>query len=148
MKSATLHTRAIIPAVIVMGILACLFSTPGRAAKITQIQKDWHQTVFIGRVDSVSPAGDYLFVGERRVVLVDLTYQGKHYLTNIFDSSGNTISFNRITKDSWIFVRGGALPNLSVGARDIYLLPHELSETQAKRYPALWLIQPWEHGTR
>lgn len=148
MKSIPAHAKGIFPVFIVVGFMACLIGTPGWAAKITQYQKDWHQTEFIGRVDSISPDRDYLIVSEHRVVLVDLTYQGTRYLTNILDSNGQAIAFDKITPGSWVFVRGGALPNLNIGARDIYLLPHQLSEEQAKRYPALWSVQPWEHGTR
>lgn len=148
MKTATSAWKTLGMAFITATVLLSPAAPACQAAKISQFQNDWRETEFIGRVEMVSPAGDYLVVGERRVFLVDLTYQHRRYLTNILDSNGREIPFDKIVKDSWVFIRAGALPDLTYGARDIYLLPRELSDKEAKRYPALWVIPPWGRVAR
>jgi len=133
-------------ALVVLGLMMAL-SLPSiaLAEKLTQLYKDWTPIEYLGRVDRISPQGDTLFVGEKVVVLVDLAHNGKHYRTNIKDSDGDDITFDTIKVGSFVFIRGGVLPDKRVGARDIYLLPKQILYKEIKNYPALREIKPWEH---
>ena len=133
-------------ALVVLGLVMAL-SIPriAQAEKLREFYKNWTPIEFLGRVDRISPEGDTLFVNEKLVVLVDLVYQGKHYATNIKDSDGEKINFGKIKVGSFVFIRGGVLPDNKVGARDIFLLPKQILNKEIKNYPALTQAGSWQH---
>ena len=112
--------------------------------KIKEPVTTWKQTEFQGKISYISPAGDYIIASERKVVLVDMTYNTKHYVTNILDADGRSIRFEDLAKGMWVFVRGGIMPDNIIGARTIYLLPSQLNDKKMKEdYPALKELQRW-----
>jgi len=133
-------------AVVIMAVIAPAICS---AEKITTYQNTWEPIEMVAKVESVSDEGDSLFLSnERTIVLVELKYQGRFYRTNIKDDDGRPIDFKEIKKGSWIFVRGGILPDLHIAARDIFLLPRETNINDLKKRDVFRSIESWEQPLR
>ena len=129
----------------IAAVLCLIFSTGVCLGdKIRVPLNNWKQTEFQGKISYIHPVGDYLIASERKVILVDMRHNHKHYETNILDADGRVIRFKDLEKGMWVYVRGGVLPDNTIGARTIYLLPEQLDEKKMKKdYPALKKLQRW-----
>jgi len=135
-----------IVATLALSLLVLVFFTGICSAdKISHYIKNWEYTQFQAKITYVSPEKDYIIASERKIFLVDLIYEGKHYQTNIKDINGNDISFEELKVDKWVFVRGGKLKDKTIGARSIFLLPRRLNRDDVNRYPMLQSLQSWDH---
>ena len=132
--------------IITLTTVLCIIFSAGVCLcdKIQVPVSNWKQIEFQGEISYISSVGDYIIVSERKVVLVDMRHNNKHYETNVLDVNGRAISFADLNKGMWVFVRGGILPDNTIGARSIYLLPDQLDEKKMKKeYPALKEMQKW-----
>lgn len=128
-------------------VLAVFFTVQGicLAAKLDSPVQGWKEIMFQGRISHISPNGDHLFVSERKVVLVDARFNGRHYRTDLLDLSGRAISFKDIRKGGWAYIWGGLLKGGTVGARAIVLMPDQIDEkTLRNRLDFLKKGQPWD----
>jgi len=132
--------------IITLAAVVCMIFSAGVCLgdKIRIPVSNWKEVEFQGRISYISPVGDYIIASERKVVLVDMRHKHKHYETNVLDAQGGVIRFKDLEKGMWVFVRGGMLPDKTIGARTIYLLPDQLDEKKMeKEYPALKELQKW-----
>ena len=132
--------------IITLAAVLCLIFSAGVSLgdKIRVPVHNWKEVEFQGKISYISPVGDYIIASERKVFLVDMIYNHKHYETNVLEANGSVIKFEDLEKGMWVFVRGGILPDNTIGARTIYLLPDQLDEKKMKKdYPALKELQLW-----
>jgi len=114
------------------------------AGKIDAPISTWKKVEFQGKITYISPQEDFIVASERKIILVDMHHGGKQYRTNILDSQGRKISFHELKEGLWVYVRGGLLPDNTVGARSIFLLPGQVDENKMSRdYPALMRLHSW-----
>jgi len=102
------------------------------AERITDSSKIpyWEYTYFQSMVTQVSPEMDYIVTSKRKVYLVEADYKAKSLCTSIRDEKGEEIDLSRIKPGKWVFVWGAILGNHSIGAKDITLLPHKLTNRE------------------
>lgn len=104
----------------------------------------WKQMEFQAKISYISPESDFILASERSVNIVDLRHGRQRYRTHILDTLGNTMQCSDLKKGQWIYVRGGHLPDGTIGARTIFLIPRQLDERKMfNDYPALKHLSPW-----
>jgi hypothetical protein len=93
----------------------------------------------------LSTGKDYIIVSERRVFLVDLSHEGKRYMTAICDDSGRRLRFSDLRVGQWVSVWGGILKDKRIGARAVIAASSSYSDTKVKEetYQKLKNCQPW-----
>ena len=134
-------------AYILSSIVIILFACSGLygSEKLTEYKGNWGKFEFQGRIDYISVDEGYLLVSEKKVVLVDLEYKGKQYITVIRNANGKELQFEDLNVGDWVFVFGGRYPDKSIAARTIFLLSHKLSAKQFKKYSDLAISQESEY---
>lgn len=133
---------------VLMATIGCFICTSIYSSeKMTEYKSNWGKYDFQGRIDSIFHDEGYLIVSERKVVLVDLVYSGKRYITAVKSVDGKELNFEDLDVGDWVFVSGGRFPDRSVGARTIFLLPYRISKKEFDRYSELAIIQEWEYPT-
>lgn len=119
------------------------FPAISQAGKITEVPKFFDKIQMQGVVDYISPEDDFIELNESRVYLADVKFEGKRRTTSITDLSGKEVDFDEIRKGGWVFVRGLILPDRSIVARDIVILPRRISDREKADYPALGELKDW-----
>ena len=120
-----------------------LFPAISQAGKVTEVPKDFDKYQMQGTVDYISPGNDFIELNESRVYLADVIIEGKRRSTNITNLDGKDVDFDKIRKGGWVFVRGAMLPNKSIVARDIVILPRRIPKRERMRYPVLADLKDW-----
>lgn len=95
----------------------------------------WKQMEFQAKISYISPESDFILASERPVNIVDMRHGRQRYRTHILDALGNTMQYSDLKKGQWIYVRGGHLPDGTIGARSIFLIPRQLDEKDIQRLP-------------
>lgn len=120
-----------------------IFPAISQAGKITEVPRFFDKIQMQGVVDYISPENDYIELNESRVYLADVKFEGKRRTTSITDLKGNAVNFGAIRKGSWVFVRGLTLPDETIVARDIVILPRRIENRERAKYPALSELKDW-----
>ncbi len=132
---------------LILGMLI-LMATPAAADKIRRPVDNWIYTQFQGQITSISPQRDYLMISENQVFLVDIFIlrKNRRYQTQLLDLKGNELTIDDFTPGKWAIVKGGTLPNKTIGARVIFLLDERLTRAEAQKYPILIGQQEWDRS--
>lgn len=117
------------------------------AARITAYEPAVDTTRFQGQIASVNSGADSFVVLEREVCLVDFIHDGRRYQTAIMDLKGSVISADKLAVGQWVAIKGAVLKDNRIGARAIYLLPHQLTKNEAETYPVLTSEPGWSTAT-
>lgn len=127
-------------AVSVISIISIIvLSGPADAGRITDYDEIpyWEYTYFQSMITYVSPNHDYINTSKRKVRIVDVKHKGETLGTSIKDVHGDDIDFTMLKAGKWIYVWGGVLGDHSIGAKDVVVLPRELTNTEMAEYPVL-----------
>jgi hypothetical protein len=116
-----------------------VLSGPAGAGKITDYDEIpyWEYTYFQSMITYVSPNLDYINTTKRKIRIVEVEHKGETLSTGIKDVHGDDIDFSALKAGKWIYVWGGVLGDHSIGARDVVVLPRELTNTEMADYPVL-----------
>ena len=121
----------------VIGFVGLVFNQTLWAGPLIDLDKSSEAGFFEiqSKVMEVRASGDYLIVGERKIVLADLRRGSQQYRPLLRDAGGNTISLDAFKKGQWVFVRGFELPDKSIAVREIYGLPARVAKINSPKYP-------------
>jgi hypothetical protein len=122
---------------VLVGICGLVFSQTLWAGPLIALDKASEAGFFEIQctVMEVPASGDYLVVGERKIVLGDLRRGSQKYRPLLRDASGNATSLDAFKKGQWVFVRGFELPDGSIAVREIYGLPARVANINSPKYP-------------
>ncbi|MEA3222852.1 MAG: hypothetical protein U9P49_06790 [Thermodesulfobacteriota bacterium] len=121
-------------------LFACLFfATLCYAGPLSDVLKDWEPVAIQGKIMEVGPEKDYIVIQEKKIILVHTIKARKEYRTRIMDLKGNTLTQDALSKGKPVFVKGGEIVDkdtndMTILAKDIYLLPKYIREDQMKNY--------------
>lgn len=101
-----------------------------------------------GMVTSISPAGDYVIVSERKIWFVETLYNGSTFATEVHDSDGSLIDMSRLKRGDWVYVFGGGRRNNEIAAKDIFILPGKLSEKDFNDFTRTRSLRTWKSEIR
>lgn len=140
-----MKTKTILAITILTGILSipslCL------AGALANAIRQWEPEGIYGRVMNVEK--EIVTVREHRVMLVDDRIGHIRYKTSIKDINGNNLDASSLKIGIYIVVKGsGAYDPVSksnvIIAKEIYILPNQMTEDQMNKYPILSEItSPW-----
>jgi hypothetical protein len=140
-----MKAKTILAITILAGILTipsiCLAGALGTAIR------HWEPAGIYGRIMNVE--NEIITVREHKAMLVDDRIGRNIYRTSIRDLNGNNLDSSSLRIGVYIVVKGtGAYDPVSksdvVVAKDIYVLPQQMTEDQMNKYPILSEItSPW-----
>ena len=121
----------------VIGFVGLVFNQTLWAGPLIDLDKSSEAGFFEiqSKVMEVRASGDYLIVGERKILLAELRRGSQQYRPLLRDAGGNTISLDAFKKGQWVFVRGFELPDKSIAVREIYGLPARVAKINSPKYP-------------
>jgi hypothetical protein len=130
-------------------ILAGVFSAPClcMAGALANAMSEWEPQGIYGKVMNMEK--DIITVKERKVMLIDDKIARTRYKTAIKDINGNNLDISSLKIGIFIVIKGsGAYDPVSkssvIVAKEIYILPKEMTEDQMNKYPILTEITaPW-----
>jgi len=140
-----MKTKTILAITILTGILTipslCL------AGALATAIRQWEPEGIYGRIMNVEK--EIVTVREHRVMLVDDMLGRIRYKTSIKDINGNKLDASNLKIGEYVVVKGtgaydpGSKSNVIV-AKEIYLMPQQMTEDQMSKYPILSEIaSPW-----
>jgi len=130
MRRSTIDNKVIRTVLLITGMM-CL-STMAPATRISDYDqiRHWEYTYFQSMITYVSPLNDYIITAKRKVHLVEVQHKGETLNTSIKDLHGTDLSPDTLKEGQWVYVWGGVLSDHSIGAKNIILLPGELTNTE------------------
>ncbi len=140
-----MKTKTILAFAILAGILTIPSICP--AGALGTAIKHWEPEGIYGRIMNVEK--EIVTVREHRVMLVDDLLGRIRYKTSIKDINGNNLDTSNLKIGVYVVVKGsGAYDPVSksnvVVAKEIYILPQQMTEDQMNKYPILSEItSPW-----
>jgi hypothetical protein len=131
--------RKIMAGSVISIISIIVLSGPANAGRITDYDEIpyWEYTYFQSMITYVSPNLDYINTTKRKIRIVEVEHKGKTLSTSMKDVHGDDIDITTLKAGKWIYVWGGVLGDHSIGAKDIIVLPGELTNTEMAEYPVL-----------
>jgi len=129
-------------AILIMAILSITAVLPSMvsAGVLHNAIRYWDPVGIYGNITDISK--DIMIVKEQKVMLINDTLAGKRYVTKVMDINGGDVPGSALKKGVFVVVKGsGAYDAASksdvIVAKEIYVLPGEMSEKELSRYPKL-----------
>ena len=121
-------------------LLAAILPSMAFAGALHNALLHWDSVGIYGTVTSIEK--DILIIKEQKVMLINDRLGTKRYVTSVMDINGEAISSADIKNGVFVVVKGsGAYDHASrsdvIVAKEIYILPREMTEAELSKYPLL-----------
>jgi hypothetical protein len=127
-------------AILFITILAAALPSMACAGVLHNAIRQWDPVGIYGSVVSIDK--DIMIVKEQKVMLINDSILGKRYVTRVMDINGEEVASSALKIGAFVVVKGsGAYDAASksdvIVAKEIYVLPREMSEKELSKYPKL-----------